>query len=372
MSVTPHDVERVRRAIALATKGRFAVEPNPVVGCVLERDGRIVGESWHADYGGPHAEARAIETAGEAARCATAYVSLEPCTGTAKKTPPCAEALHAAGVRRVVYAAADPSPEMSGRGAARLGDLGLEIEGPVLEAEGAAILAAFRRAVRARRPWVVCKWAMSWDGRIAPGPGRGAMLSGPRAARFVHDLRGRCEAVAVGVGTVLADDPLLTCRLEGGPPDARPQPLRIVFDSRLRLPVESRLLRDGGGPVLVVTARGDRARREAVEATGAEVWEHAGDDGRVDLAAALERLRAERGVRRLLVEGGARLNGSLLRDGLVDQVSAIVAPRILGGSGAPGAAEGTGFRDLESAPRLTDVAWRPLGEDFLLQGYVSG
>jgi diaminohydroxyphosphoribosylaminopyrimidine deaminase/5-amino-6-(5-phosphoribosylamino)uracil reductase len=320
---------------------------------VIERDGTIVGEGWHEAYGGPHAEAVALARAGEAARGATAYVSLEPCCAApGKKTPPCADALALAGVRRVVYGATDPDPRVDGRGAARLAELGLE----VLRLGGAA-----PQRPPEGRPWVILKWAMSWDGRTSPAAGVGGTLVGERALAFVHDLRGRCEAVAVGIGTVLADDPRLTCRLAGGPPDGRAQPLRVVFDSSRRTPPHARLLRDRAAPTLVIAASAGRLE-------GAEVWSCPGPDGRVDLAAALRRLHAERGVRRMLVEGGSRVHGALLRAGLADQVDVLLSPRILGASGAPPAVEGTGFHTVEGSPRLVDVVRRSLGDDLLLRG----
>jgi diaminohydroxyphosphoribosylaminopyrimidine deaminase/5-amino-6-(5-phosphoribosylamino)uracil reductase len=351
--VSAHESARLARAAALAGKGRYAVEPNPCVGCVIEKDGGIVGEGWHEAYGGPHAEAVALARAGDAARGATAFVSLEPCCAApGKKTPPCADALARAGVRRVVYGAIDPDARVNGRGAARLAELGVE----VLRLGGAA-----PPRPPEGRPWVILKWAMSWDGRTSPAAGVGGTLVGERALAFVHELRGRSEAVAVGVETVLADDPRLTCRLEGGPPDGRPQPLRVVFDSTLRTPPAARLLRDGAAPTLVVATREGKLE-------GAEVWSCPGPDGRVDLRAALHRLQAERGVRRMLVEGGSRIHGALLRAGLADQVDVLLAPRILGGTGAPPAVEGTGFRTVEGAPRLLDVVRRPLGDDLLLRG----
>jgi diaminohydroxyphosphoribosylaminopyrimidine deaminase/5-amino-6-(5-phosphoribosylamino)uracil reductase len=372
MPTSEPDLARLRRAIALAAKGRFRVEPNPVVGCVIDAGGKTVGEAWHDGYGGPHAEARALALAGPAARGATAYVSLEPCGRTGKKTPPCVDALLAAGVARVVYASADATPGEQGRGAERLRAAGVVVEGPVLPDEGAPLLARYERARGRDRPWVVLKWAMSLDGRIAPAAGKGGVLSGERALVEAHEARGRSDAVAVGVGTVLADDPLLTCRLAGGPPDGRPQPLRVVFDSTLRTPPGSRLVLDArNGRVLLACARAEEGRRRALEAAGAEVLEAPGPDGRVDLVAALRALRA-RGVARLLVEGGSRVHGALLALGLADQVTAVVSPIVLGGESVVPPAVGTGVARVEDATRLEDATWRKVGEDLVLQGYVAG
>jgi diaminohydroxyphosphoribosylaminopyrimidine deaminase/5-amino-6-(5-phosphoribosylamino)uracil reductase len=369
-----HDVERLRRAIALARKGRFAVEPNPPVGCVIESDdGGVVGEGWHAAYGRPHAEVVALRIAADAARGATAYVSLAPC-GRHGKTPPCAAALVEAGIRRVVFAAADPDPDEVGHGLEMLRRAGVRVNGPVedVRAEAGDLLGHFRAALAEReRPWTVCKWAMSADGRIAPARGAGGVVSGDRARRLAHAWRGSADGVAVGVDTVGADDPLLTCRLEGGPPNGRPQPRRVVFDGLLETPVDGRLALDATTAAVWILATEDARpdRRDALEAAGCRVITVAGRGDRVDLRAALAALRAE-GLRRLLVEGGALIHGSLFRAGLVDQVSVFVAPRIFGGRAAVPAVEDSGFESLGAAARLEDVMWRRVGEDLLLQGYV--
>lgn len=369
MGGSDHDLDRVRQAIALGAAGRFSVEPNPLVGCVLERDGRVVGEGWHLAYGGPHAEIVALEKARGEARGATAYVSLEPCSRVLK-TGACTVALARAGVRRVVYAVRDPN--MAEEGLEGLRRAGIDVEGPVLEDEGAPLLEPFLRARALERPWVVLKWAMSLDGRIAPARGRSGRISGDEARTFVHDLRAHCDAVAVGVETVCVDDPRLTCRLEGGLPHGRGQPRRVVFDTGLRTPVAVRLVEDAPEvPVLFVCARDDPVRRSALEARGAEIVVVPAAEGGVDLVGALEALYA-RGVRRLLVEGGARIHGALLAAGLADQVAVIVAPFVLGGSGAPAAVTGTQVADMEGALCLEHVARRCLGDDLLVQGYVAG
>src|SRR5262245_27913188 len=255
MTLPDADRERLRRAIALAAKGRFRVEPNPTVGCVLAKDGRVVGEAWHDGYGGPHAEVRALAVAGEAARGATAFVSLEPCSRHGK-TPPCTDALLAAGVARVVYAAADPNPGEGGRSAGLLSARGVTVEGPALPAEGEVAVARFRRALALGRPWTILKWAMSADGRIAARRGAGGRITGPRAEAEVHELRGRCDAVLVGRGTLDADDPRLTCRLAGGPPDGRRQPLRVWVTRRLEGLEHLRSVREiAEAPIRAATGR---------------------------------------------------------------------------------------------------------------------
>jgi diaminohydroxyphosphoribosylaminopyrimidine deaminase/5-amino-6-(5-phosphoribosylamino)uracil reductase len=368
----PRAAERalLERAVALAEGGRFAVEPNPLVGCVLARGGRVVGQGFHRAYGGPHAEVEALRAAGRRARGATAWVSLEPCASRGK-TGPCTEALLAAGVRRVVSAARDASMARGRRAReARLAARGLASAHRPSPAAW-ALLRPFEKALRARRPWVVLKWASSLDGLVAARPGKRTRISGAAADRFVHGLRGRVEAVAVGVGTVLADDPRLDCRLPGGPPHGRPQPLAVVLDSRLRTPVRSRLVRlaRAGRPLLLVSARPPAARRRALERIpGVEVVTAPGRGGRVDLAGALRLLR-RRGVARLLVEAGPGVAGALVREGLVDQVAMIVAPSTLSGASPARRAAAS----MPSAPRLSRVRVRRLGRDALVEGYaVSG
>lgn len=367
MAVSDHDRERLRRAIALAAKGRFRVEPNPTVGCVLERDGRVVGEGWHDGYGGPHAEVRALAAAGEAARGATAYVSLAPCSRHGK-TPPCTQALLAAGVARVVVAAADPNPLEGAGSAAVLGPEGVAVEGPALAEEGEAALVPFRRALALDRPWTILKWAMSADGKIAARRGAGGRLTGPRAEAEVHELRGRCDAVLVGRGTLDADDPRLTCRLAAGPPDGRRQPLRVLVTRRLTGLVGRRLFADAASaPVVVATDRDPPAPPAGLVAAGVEVLAVGADERGVDLSA-LVRALAARGVRRLLVEGGAEMHRSFLAAGLADQVQVWVAPLLLpGGEAVPAAA---GAASALGALRLGDVQWRKVGDDLVLQGYL--
>lgn len=374
MGLSDHDIERLRRALSLARKGFFSVEPNPPVGCVIERGSEgVVGESWTAPFGGPHAEVGALCLAADRARGATAYVSLAPC-GQHGKTPPCADALLEAGIERVVYAAADPSALEQDAGLQRLRRAGIVVEGPVgaLATEAAALLTRFETSLARRTPWTILKWAMSLDGRISPAAGGGGVISGRRAHVLAHEWRGYADAVAVGVGTVLSDDPRLTCRLERGPPHGRPQPQRVVFDTQLRTPVDGRLAMDDCvEPLLLFASEGaDEERRAALEAAGCLIETvPVGMGGHIDLRVALERLHA-RGVRRLLVEGGATIHGALLRAGLADQISAFVAPLILGGQTAVPAVCESGFEALDVAPRLEEVMWRRIGDDLLMQGYL--
>jgi diaminohydroxyphosphoribosylaminopyrimidine deaminase/5-amino-6-(5-phosphoribosylamino)uracil reductase len=328
-NVAVSDVTVMERALALARRGEGRVEPNPMVGAVIcGPGGAIVSEGWHGRFGGPHAEAVAIAAAGEAARGGTLYVTLEPCCHHGK-TPPCSEAIIAAGIRRVVVAAGDPFPAVAGSGIAALKAAGILVEVGLLAAEAERLTAPFRRLVASGRPWVIAKWAASLDGRLAAAPGGDRWISSPESRQIVHAVRGRMDGIMVGIGTALADDPLLTARPEGPR-----QAIRIVLDSRCRLPLESRLVGSARDWPLLVAAgpQAEAARTAALEAAGCEVWRGTEQDP----DRRLEELLAELGRRRLtnlLVEGGAEVFGTLFRRGLVDEVHAFTAARLLGEPG---------------------------------------
>ena len=320
------DVSAMRRAIELAGRAAGCVEPNPMVGAVVANAGTIVGEGWHERFGGPHAEVAALAAAGAAARGGTLYVTREPCCHHGK-TPPCTEAIVAAGIARVVVAADDPFPQVAGGGLAALRRAGIVVDVGTLAAEARRLTAPYRTLVEQGRPWVIAKWAMSLDGRLAAADPADRWISSAASRAVVHAIRGRVDAIAVGIGTALADDPQLTPR----PPGPR-RPLRIVLDSRCRLPLDSNLVRTSRElPVLV--AAGPAAppdRIAALEAAGCEVWRSAADDE----VARLRDLLAELGRRRLtnlLVEGGAGVFRSLFASGMTDEVMAFVAPRLIGG-----------------------------------------
>lgn len=346
----------MRRALALARRGWGRTAPNPLVGAVLVRDGRLVAAGWHAEWGGPHAEAMALAAAGSAARGATCYVTLEPCAHTGR-TPPCADALVAAGVARVVYAVPDPNPLAAG-GAARLRAAGLVVTTAVESAAAAALNAPFLHVVRgAPRPYVTLKLARSLDGALAPASGS-RWLTGPLARRWVHRARAQADAVAVGIGTVLADDPALTVR---DVPAPRVAPLRVVFDRRLRLPLDSRLVRTTDeAPVLVFAAPDAPDRRAAALRDAGVTVERV-----PDLAAALVALR-QRGVGHLLCEGGGHVAGALLADGLVDHLAILQSPLALGAGAVP-AFSGEVARLAQAPACFRVAAHRRLGPDLLTQ-----
>jgi diaminohydroxyphosphoribosylaminopyrimidine deaminase/5-amino-6-(5-phosphoribosylamino)uracil reductase len=354
------------RALALAARGIGLTSPNPAVGAVIVRDGAVVGEGWHRKAGAPHAEAEGLAAAGDRARGATCYVTLEPCAHQGR-TPPCADALIAAGVARVVVACRDPHPLVDGRGLARLRAAGVEVSIGAGEAEARALNRAFFAAVAARRPHVTLKSAMTLDGKIAAWDGESRWISGEAARREAHRLRFAADALLVGIGTVLRDDPELTVRLPDAPPK---EPFRVVADTRLRIPPDARLLRAGdpGRAVVACAAPAPARRAKALRDAGARVLEVPRDGRRVDLRALLGALR-ELDVVGVLAEGGAELGAALLEAGLVDRVAFFVAPRLLGGRTAPGPLGGVG-RALKEAVAVSDMTVRSIGEDLLVEADV--
>lgn len=353
------DEQWMAQALALAERGRHTVSPNPLVGCVLVRGGALVGQGWHQRAGGPHAEAVALAEAAEAANGATAYVTLEPCAHTGR-TAPCADALIAAGVVRVVAALADPNPLAQG-GAERLRAAGIAVDFGVGEQEARAQNEVFLHWVRTGRPFVSVKSALSVDGRIAAADGTSQWLTGPEARAAAHALRAECDAVVVGSGTVLADDPVLTVRLPGYD---GPQPLRVVLDGRARTTADRRVL-DSAAPTLVaVSTDAEPGAVDKLREAGADVVVLAGGASGVDLTALLGELAA-RDVRSVLVEGGAAVASSFLSAGLWDRLVVHVAGVLLG-EGARPFLTGDGIGTLADAPRLRLGDVRAAGDDVLL------
>jgi len=370
MNAPDRDTALMRRALALARRGLGRVEPNPPVGAVVLREGRIVGEGWHARFGGPHAEVVALEAAGADARGADLFVTLEPCCHHGK-TPPCTEAIVAAGVRRVVAAVQDPSPEVAGRGLAQLQEAGIEVTVGLLEDEARRTAAAFFKRTRTGRPLVIAKWAMTLDGRLADAAGTSRWISGEASRRRVHEVRRLCDAVLVGSGTALADAPSLTVRHMSPLPE-RGQPTRVVLDGRLRLPAEAEPAASARDvPVLVYTLRetvdGGGERAEALRAAGCEVVPLPAGPVGVDLAAVLDDL-GRRGASRVLIEGGGHVLGSLLARGLADRVMVFVSPRLLASGDALSPLKGRTGRTLADAIDLQDVTVERVGEDVLIEG----
>jgi diaminohydroxyphosphoribosylaminopyrimidine deaminase/5-amino-6-(5-phosphoribosylamino)uracil reductase len=317
-------------ALRLAERGVYSTHPNPNVGCVIVKDGTVVGEGWHRRAGGPHAEVFALKQAGDRARGATAYLTLEPCSHHGR-TPPCAEALVEAAVSRVVVAMQDPNPLVAGKGLQRLRDAGVEVELGLLEAQAASLNAGFVSRMQRARPWVRLKLAASLDGRTAMASGESRWISGAAARRDVQYLRARSSAIVTGIDTVLADDPSLNVRLD--PHDLQGvgpirQPLRVVLDPQLAMPRDARLL-SLPGRTLVCTATGDAECQAELRDCGAEVVQVAGSAQRLDLVAVMQALAA-RGLNEVLLECGATLAGGFVQAGLVDELVLYLAPHLMG------------------------------------------
>jgi diaminohydroxyphosphoribosylaminopyrimidine deaminase/5-amino-6-(5-phosphoribosylamino)uracil reductase len=355
----------MRRALALAQKGEGHVEPNPMVGAVIVDEAlSLIGEGYHQAFGGPHAEVYALAEAGERARGATLYVTLEPCCHHGK-TPPCVDAILTAGIARVVVAMVDPFPRVAGGGIAKLREAGVVVEVGLMENDARELVAPFVRLVKQDRPWVHAKWAMTLDGKIAAHTGHSRWISNESSRAQVHQLRGRMDAIAVGIGTALADDPLLTAR----PPGPR-QPLRVVFDRHARLPLSSQLVRTVGEiPVLVVCGpEAPGARVESLRTSGVEVLvvDSSADD-RAIIEFALRDL-GRRGCTNLLVEGGSRLLGSFFDAGAIDEVHAFVAPTLVGGATAPTPLGGTGLAEIGISGTLVDPSITIFAGDVCIRG----
>lgn len=365
MSLSPEqavlDAHYMARALELARKGRYSTHPNPRVGCVVVRDGQVVGEGWHVRAGEPHAEVHALRAAGEQARGATAYVTLEPCSHHGR-TPPCADALVNAGVVRVVAAMQDPNPEVAGRGLQRLAQAGIDTHSGVLEAEARSINKGFLKRMEHGLPYVRVKLAMSLDGRTAMASGESQWITGPAARSAVQRLRAESSVVLTGADTVLADDARLTVRAAelGLDPEqtalamSRP-PLRVLIDGRLRVPLDAPFFK--AGPALVATC----AAVEEQYANGPECLIVPGPDGQVDLRRLLLELAA-RGVNEVLVEAGPRLAGAFAQQGLVDEYQIFVAGKFLGSSARP--LLDWPLAHMHEAPLLKIIEMRAVGDDW--------
>lgn len=345
------------QALKLAEQGLYGTSPNPRVGCVLVKDGKVAGSGWHRRAGEAHAEVFALQEAGEKSLGATAYVTLEPCSHHGR-TPPCADALIAAGVARVVVAMQDPNPQVAGAGIAKLRAAGIAVECGLMEAEARALNLGFVARMTRGTPWLRSKIAMSLDGRTALANGLSKWITGDAARLDVQHWRARSCAVMTGVGTVLADDPELNVRSVETPR----QPVRVVLDSRLRMQSEAAMLRDGN--VLIYTAVKDEAKIASLENAGATVSVHAGENGRVDLRSVVNDL-ARRGCNEVLLEAGSTLSGAFLKAGLTDEMLLYVAPQLLGDVARGAAALG----ELTSLDQRIDLAWqdvRMVGKDLRL------
>lgn len=359
------DEKYMKMAIELAKKGIGRTSPNPSVGAVLVKDGRVISSAYHRKAGAMHAEASAIKKAGKRARGATLYSTLEACTHYGK-TPPCTEAILKSGIKRAVFAARDPNPINHGRGIAKLRDAGIKTDCGVLEKESEALNRPFTKFIKSRIPYVTVKMAQSVDGKIADAKGRSKWISSLPSRRLGHRLRGRNDAVIIGVNTLLKDDPLLTKRIGG---EIKRQPLRIILDTNLRSPLDSRVFKNKDGEVLVVGGEGASLKRKALlERRGAKVILMPRKENRVNLYR-LMRYLADANITSLLCEGGGELAASLLKEGLADEAYFFISPRIIGGRTSPTSFGGL-YSDIRRSAALKEASVRRMGSDILIRGYL--
>lgn len=367
MNWSAEDLRWMQRALDLAARGQGLVEPNPMVGCVIVREQKIVAEGWHQRYGGPHAEVEALRLAGEAARGATMFVTLEPCCHSGK-TPPCVDAMVPAGLQRVVIAEQDPFPLVNGGGMQRLRQAGIDVSSGLLEQHAHDLNAPFHKLIRTGRPWIIAKWAMSLDGKIATRTGDSKWISSQASRAVVHRIRGRVDAIIVGHGTVVADNPLLTAR-----PSGPRVPARIVLDAQGQLSNECRLIQTAHeAPVWVVSAAGiSRENSSRLQAAGCEVLPLSGMTWSERLPQILDELGRRR-MTNVLIEGGSQVLGGFFDQGLVDELHVFVGPRIIGGAAAPSPIAGMGVEHLTSAFRLDHGHWEQLDHDLHFSARIKG
>lgn len=364
--MTGGDRTYMERALRLALRGRGGTSPNPMVGAVLTRDGTIIGEGYHAVAGGDHAEVIALKAAGGSTSGAVCYVTLEPCVHHGK-TPPCTEALVQAGITKVVVAACDPNPVVAGRGVQRLRQAGITVDVGLLQEEAVRLNEAYFKYMQTGKPFVLLKAALSLDGKLATRTGDSRWITGDPARRRVHEIRSTVDAVIVGIGTVLKDDPMLTIRL-GGAEDR--DPLRVVVDTRGRLPATAKLLRSGcQRPLVAVGPRITQARLRQLQERGAEVVVLPAGAGGVSLPHLITEL-GRRAITSVMIEGGGRLATTALQAGIVDKLVLMFAPILIGGKKAPTLLQGEGIEKLTEALCIKQLMVERTGDDVLLEGYL--
>lgn len=357
----------MERALALAARGRGTTTPNPMVGAVIVKDGRIIGEGYHIRAGEGHAEVNAFKNAAEDVTGATMYVTLEPCSHYGK-TPPCADKIVEKKIGRVVVGALDPNPLVAGRGIEKIRNAGIPVVTGVLAEESIALNEVFMKYIVTKRPFVVLKAAMSLDGKIATADGESQWISCETSREEVHRLRHELTGIMAGIGPVLADDPMLNCRIPGGK-----QPVRIIVDSHLSIPENSKLAASAKEFPLVVASveKSDASKKARLEVMGAKVIEiPANQDGHVDLNALMERL-GEMKIDSILLEGGGRLAEGALKAGIVDKVQFYIAPVLIGGEGAKTPVEGRGIETLSQAWHISDWKAETIGDDLKIIGYIK-
>jgi len=370
MNDTKTDEKYMAMALDLAEKGRGRTSPNPMVGAVVVKDGKVVGRGWHRKAGTPHAEALALDEAGEKAEGATLYVNLEPCCHTDKLTPPCSEAVIKSKVARLVVCTPDPNPKVSGKGLQALKDAGIEVTEGVLSERAARLNEVFFKYIRTGMPFVTMKVAQTLDGKIATSTGESKWITGPQARRLGHAMRNQADAIVVGIGTVLRDDPSLTTRLDGV--ENTRDPHRVILDSHLRIPLDARVLNAASDAYTYVatTLSASTHKMKDIKARNGHLLIVDEEDGRVSLPLLLEEV-AKLGMTNVLMEGGARVNAEALKAGVVDKVAFFIAPKLLGGDDAKGSIGGKSPDTLDGAALIHDMRFSRVGDDILIEGYIN-
>lgn len=365
MEVLTEDKYYMKLALQLARKGHGRTSPNPMVGAVVVQDGKIVGEGWHQKSGTAHAEIHAMKNAGMSTIGATLYVTLEPCCHQGR-TGPCTEAIIQSKIRRVVFAMTDPNPCVAGCGAARLRDAGIVVTEGVLACEAAKLNEAFIKSIATGLPFIAMKMAMTLDGKVATESGHSQWITGQAARRCVHELRNQFDAVLVGIGTVISDNPQLTVRhIEGR------NPVRVVVDSYARTPLDSLLITDQSAQTIIAVSQNSPSNRiAALTAAGVEVVQLPTGKTGIDLRALFHHL-VQKGLASVLIEGGATLNASIIQANLADKLYWFIAPKLVGGVQAPGPVGGSGVKRLEDAAELEDIQLESIGNDVVITGYFK-
>ncbi|MBI4842869.1 MAG: bifunctional diaminohydroxyphosphoribosylaminopyrimidine deaminase/5-amino-6-(5-phosphoribosylamino)uracil reductase RibD [Nitrospirae bacterium] len=358
--------EYIKLALALADKGIGRTSPNPAVGAVIVKNNKVIAADYHKKAGEPHAEALALSKAGADAKGAVLYINLEPCCHTDKKTPPCTKMIIKSGIKKVVVSMLDPNPKVSGRGIKELTEAGIETEDGVMEKEALTLNEAFVKFITKKRPFVILKIAQSLDGKIATAKGESKWITGEKARRYVHSLRNRVDAVMVGIGTVLKDDPSLDCRLRSGR-----NPFRIIVDSSLRIPLEAKVLKHGDWKTIIAaTEDADAEKATLLNKSGHNVIFTKKRAGRVDLGELMLKLGGM-GITSIMIEGGSSLAAAALSDMIVDKVFFFTAPKIIGGSDSITSVGGASPSSLSSSIIISGLKTRRLGDDLLIEGYIK-
>ena len=365
--MTNHTVDEKYMALALelAANGKGKVEPNPMVGAVLVKDGAIIGKGYHQSFGGAHAEVHAINEGGALCKGATLYVSMEPCAHYGK-TAPCVDAIIKAGISKVVAAVVDPNLITSGKGIQKLKAAGIEVVVGVMETQARRLNAPFFKLMQQGLPYIIVKWAMSIDGKISTHTGESKWITSDESRRYAHAIRCQVDGILVGINTVTRDDPLLTCRIEGGR-----NPKRIILDSHAQIPANSRLLSsvNEGEIIVAVTENAPQHRVEKIRQLGCKIIQTSGADGRVDLKELFRQL-GEAGMTNILVEGGSRVITSVIESRLADRAIIFIAPMIIGGEGAKPPVLGAGVSKINEAARITEITVQRFSDDIVIEGML--